>query len=80
MRSPHLSLPQTILTVAGSFVVNLDPNGKQGLGIPWPRYDTQKRQSMMFQDSALFPLSVVRDDYRDAPLDFIANLSLIHPI
>ncbi|KZV67946.1 carotenoid ester lipase precursor [Peniophora sp. CONT] len=62
------------------FVVNLDPNGKQGLGIPWPRYDNQKRQSMMFQDSSLFPLRVVKDDYRDAPLDFIANLSIIHPI
>ena len=62
------------------FTVNLDPNGNQGMGIPWPRYDTQNRRSMMFQDSSLFPLRVVKDDYREAPLDFIANLSLIHPI
>ncbi|KZV61365.1 alpha beta-hydrolase [Peniophora sp. CONT] len=63
------------------FVVNLDPNGKDGRGnVTWPRYDNQKRQSMMFQDSALNRLLVVKDDYRDAQLDFVAELSLDHPI
>ncbi|KAI0060460.1 alpha/beta-hydrolase [Artomyces pyxidatus] len=62
------------------FVNNLDPNGKKGLGIPWPQYDLKKPKAIIFQDSTFWPIKVGDDNYRKDALDFVANLSLIHPI
>ena len=51
------------------------------MGIHWPRYDTQNKLSLLFQDSELEwdQLRIVKDDYREGPLDFITNLSLRYP-
>ncbi|KAI0060459.1 carotenoid ester lipase precursor [Artomyces pyxidatus] len=62
------------------FVNNLDPNGKRGLGIPWPQYDVTNPKAIVFQDSAFWPIKLGDDNYRHDALEFIANLSLIHPM
>ncbi|KAH8995061.1 carotenoid ester lipase precursor [Lactarius hatsudake] len=60
------------------FAGNLNPNGD--LGIPWPRYDVRNPTALVFQDSPFFPVIAGADDYRIGPLNFVANLSLLHPI
>lgn len=60
------------------FAQNLDPNGN--LEVPWPQYDVRKPTALIFQDSLLFPVITGADDYRFDPLNFVANLSLLHPI
>jgi acetylcholinesterase len=60
------------------FTRNLNPNGK--LEIKWPQYDLQRPQTLVFHDDSFFPMTVEDDDYRISPLEFVANLSLIHPI
>lgn len=62
------------------FTNNLDPNGKNGLGIPWPQWNSQKPRAVIFQDDVGFPLVLGDDNYRTDPLDFITNMSLIYPI
>jgi acetylcholinesterase len=62
------------------FTNNLDPNGKNGLGIPWPKWDARKPKALIFQDSALFPLVIGNDNYRTDPLSYVANMSLLYPI
>ncbi|KAI0052207.1 carotenoid ester lipase precursor [Auriscalpium vulgare] len=62
------------------FTNNLDPNGKTGMGINWPQYDVAKPKAAVFQDSTFWPMIVTDDNYRNQALDFVANLSLIHPI
>ena len=62
------------------FVNNLDPNGKTGLGIPWPRWDPHHPKAIVLQDSVLFPIILADDNYRTDPLDLVANLSLILPV
>ncbi|KAI0265669.1 carotenoid ester lipase precursor [Gloeopeniophorella convolvens] len=62
------------------FTNNLDPNGKTGLGIPWPQYNLRRPQAIIFQDNSLFPVVLGDDNYRTDALNFVANLSLIHPI
>jgi len=60
------------------FTQNLDPNGD--LELPWPQYNVQNPLALIFQDSPFFPVITGTDDYRVNPLDFVANLSLLHPI
>jgi len=60
------------------FTHNLDPNGDRQL--PWPQYDAKNPVTLVFQDSLLFPVIPGTDNYRVNPLDFVANLSLRHPI
>ncbi|KAG6818434.1 hypothetical protein H0H93_005032 [Arthromyces matolae] len=62
------------------FVVNLDPNGKLGMGIPWPQYNTNKPQVVVFQDSSLFPMVLLGDTYRSQQMDFMTNLTLLYPL
>lgn len=62
------------------FTVNLDPNGRVGLGIPWPNYEVTNPKALVFQDNALFPMKIQTDDYRKEAIEFAGNLSLIHPI
>ncbi|TFY81776.1 hypothetical protein EWM64_g2235 [Hericium alpestre] len=62
------------------FVNNLDPNGNRGLGIRWPQYDLSKPQSLEFQDSTFFPMVIKPDDHRKDALDFMANISILHPL
>ncbi len=62
------------------FTSNLDPNGKKGLGIPWPQWNPQNPEVVIFQDGTLFPVIVGKDNYRVEPLNYVANLSLLYPI
>jgi len=62
------------------FTNNLDPNGKQGLGIPWPKWNPDKPKAVIFQDDLLFPLVLGDDNYRSLPLDYVGNLSIRYPI
>ena len=78
---PRFTLFHTFAYDGFRFTANLDPNGPPGMGIHWPRYDTQNKLSLLFQDSELEwdQLRIVKDDYREGPLDFITNLSLRYP-
>jgi len=60
------------------FARNSDPNGD--LQLPWPQYDVRNPTALIFQDSPFFPVIAGADDYRIDPLNFVANLSLLHPI
>ena len=62
------------------FTNNLDPNGKTGLGIPWPQWNAEKPQAVIFQDSTLFPVIIGDDNYRTDPLNYVTNMSLLYPI
>ncbi|KAH9040242.1 carotenoid ester lipase precursor [Lactarius hengduanensis] len=62
------------------FINNLDPNGKEGLGVPWPQWNPEKPKVIIFQDEALFPIVVGDDNYRTDPLNLVANLSLLYPV
>ncbi|KAH9167333.1 carotenoid ester lipase precursor [Lactarius sanguifluus] len=62
------------------FTNNLDPNGKRGLGVPWPQWDPKKPKAVIFQDSALFPIVIGDDNYRTDALNYVANMSLLYPI
>jgi len=60
------------------FTRNLNPNGR--LEINWPQYDLRRPKALVFQDDPFFPMVVEDDNYRINPLEFVANLSLTHPI
>ncbi|KAI0296558.1 carotenoid ester lipase precursor [Multifurca ochricompacta] len=60
------------------FTRNLNPNGK--LGIKWPQYNLRNPKALIFQDDPFFPVIVGDDNYRANSLEFVANLSLLHPI
>ncbi|KAI9442989.1 Alpha/Beta hydrolase protein [Lactarius indigo] len=62
------------------FTNNLDPNGKGGLGVPWPQWDPKKPKAIIFQDSTIFPIIVGDDNYRTDALNYVANMSLLYPI
>jgi acetylcholinesterase len=62
------------------FTNNLDPNGENGLGIPWPKWDPRRPKAIIFQDDIFFPLVLGNDDYRMDPLNFVTNMSLLYPI
>ena len=62
------------------FVNNLDPNGKNGLGIPWPQWNAKKPKAIVFQDDIFFPVVLGDDNYRTDPLSLVANMSLLYPI
>jgi hypothetical protein len=54
----------------------LDPNGNPE-EISWPQYDLRDPKALIFLDVGLI---VDDDNYRIDPLEFVANLSLLHPI
>ncbi|KAI9436916.1 carotenoid ester lipase precursor [Lactarius indigo] len=62
------------------FTNNLDPNGKNGRGVPWPQWNPRKPKAVIFQDSDLFPIIVGDDNYRTDALSYVANMSLLYPI
>ncbi|KAH8982171.1 carotenoid ester lipase precursor [Lactarius hatsudake] len=62
------------------FINNLDPNGKKGLGVPWPQWNPKKPKVIIFQDGALFPIVIGDDNYRTDPLNLVANMSLLYPV
>ena len=62
------------------FVNNLDPNGKNGLGVPWPQWNPQKPKAIIFQDNIYFPIVIGDDNYRTDAMNLVANMSLLYPI
>ncbi|KAA1472211.1 carotenoid ester lipase precursor [Dentipellis sp. KUC8613] len=62
------------------FASNLDPNKGSGGHLKWPQYDIKDPKAVIFQDSALSPIKIERDDYRQRALEFVGNISLLHPL
>jgi len=62
------------------FANTLDPNGKEGLGISWPKWDPAKPKALVGTDSLLTPLTIQNDNYRSRAMDYVGNLSIRHPI
>ena len=60
------------------FTNNLDPNGKKGLGVPWPKWDPRKPKVLIFQDDIYSPLVLGNDNYRTDSLNYV--MSLLYPI
>ncbi|KAH8982052.1 carotenoid ester lipase precursor [Lactarius hatsudake] len=59
------------------FVTNLDPNG--GSGPHWPQYTTSSPQLLTLLDGAV-PASITPDTYRVDGMNFLTELSLVHPL
>ena len=62
------------------FTNKLDPNGKEGQGIPWPQWDPAKPKALVLTDQIFSPLIIENDNYRSRALDYVADLSIRHPI
>ena len=62
------------------FTNKLDPNGKEGLGITWPKWDPAQPKAVVLKDSVLSPLVIDDDNYRSRALDYVSDLSIRHPI
>jgi len=62
------------------FTNSLNPNGREGLGIEWPKWDPAKPKALILQESTFFPLIIGDDNYRSRALDYVANLSIRYPI
>ncbi|KAI0298094.1 carotenoid ester lipase precursor [Multifurca ochricompacta] len=72
--------PGELMDYVIHFTSNLNPNGKKGLGIPWPQWNPRDPKAIVLQDSTLFPVVIGNDNYRSDPLDYVANMSLVYPI
>jgi len=60
-----------------NFVVDLDPNGS---GQPkWPKYTTSNPQALTFLDGDV-PVAITQDTFRQEEIDFVAEMSLVHPL
>uniref|UniRef100_A0A8H7Y9K5 Carboxylic ester hydrolase n=1 Tax=Psilocybe cubensis TaxID=181762 RepID=A0A8H7Y9K5_PSICU len=59
------------------FVNNLDPNGPSPR-LTWPEYTTESPQLYTFPITGRPELS--QDTYREAPMQYLMNLSLSHPL
>ena len=53
--------------------------GQKGL-IPWPQWDLKKPRAVIFQNSTLFLLVIIDDNYLTNPLNYVMNVSLIYPL
>jgi carboxylesterase type B len=63
------------------FTNKLDPNGETGWPkVTWPQWDPRKPKALIFQDDVLSPRVIGDDNYRTAALEFMRNISIIHPI
>ncbi|KAI9452781.1 carotenoid ester lipase precursor [Lactarius psammicola] len=56
------------------FVNDLDPNGKPGLGIPWPQWDPRHPKAIILQDSKFFPCCPCRRQLSHGPLGLCRKL------
>ncbi|KAH9060190.1 carotenoid ester lipase precursor [Lactarius vividus] len=59
------------------FATNLDPNG--GSGPHWPQYTTSSPQLLTLLDGAV-PANITLDTYRADAMNFLTELSLVHPL
>ena len=62
------------------FANNLDPNGGEGLGIEWPKWDPTEPKALVLTDQIRSPLVIEDDNYRSPALDYFGNLSIRYPI
>ncbi|KAJ8454773.1 hypothetical protein ONZ45_g19172 [Pleurotus djamor] len=62
-----------------NFVNNLDPNG-EGKGIHWPKYTTQSRSLVTFNDDIFFPVTLTQDTFRWDAINYLTWLTLANPI
>jgi len=66
------------------FVNTLNPNNGPGVGVPWPKWDSDPLHPtgrvIIFQDDTFFPIVLGNDDYRTDALSYVTNMSLIYPI
>ncbi|KAJ8521685.1 hypothetical protein ONZ45_g1652 [Pleurotus djamor] len=62
-----------------NFVNNLDPNG-EGKGIHWPKYTTQSRSLVTFNDDIFFPVALTQDTFRWDAINYLTGLTLANPI
>ena len=62
------------------FTNNLNPNGREGLGINWPQWNPANPKALVFTDQMLSPLIIDDDNYRTRALDYVGNLSIRYPI
>jgi hypothetical protein len=62
------------------FTNNLNPNGREGLGINWPQWKPENPKALVLTDQILSPLIIDDDNYRTRALDYVGNLSIRHPI
>ncbi|KAJ8455896.1 hypothetical protein ONZ45_g18848 [Pleurotus djamor] len=62
-----------------NFVNNLDPNG-EGKGIHWPKYTTQSRNLVTFNDDIFFPVTLTQDTFRWDAINYLTWLTLANPI
>ncbi|KAH9057403.1 carotenoid ester lipase precursor [Lactarius vividus] len=64
------------------FTHNLNPNGETDPGseVTWPQWDPLKPKALIFQSDARFPRVIGDDNYRTDAMQFMTNMSLIHPI
>ncbi|KAF7974292.1 hypothetical protein HWV62_12434 [Athelia sp. TMB] len=60
-----------------NFVANLDPNGSTN--IPWPRYTPLAPNLLTLYDNPDL-LNITQDTFRLAPIKYLIDLSLLHPI
>ena len=62
------------------FANNLDPNGREGPGIEWPKWDPAKPRALVLTDQIRSPLVIDEDNYRSRALDYFEDLSIRYPI
>ena len=70
-----------------NFINNLDPNvgtGNRSAESPenlinWPRYTPSSKQLLTMLDGAV-PLTISKDDFRRAAIDYLILVSLRYPI
>jgi hypothetical protein len=69
-----------------NFINHLDPNigasntieSSENL-IDWPRFSVDSKELLTILDGPI-PLSITKDDFRQAPIDFLIQLGLANPL
>ena len=62
------------------FANNLDPNGREGLGIHWPKWESSNPKALVLTDEIHSPLIIDDDNYRSRALEYVENLSILYPV
>ncbi|KAF4581408.1 hypothetical protein EYR40_009693 [Pleurotus pulmonarius] len=62
------------------FTNNLDPNDPNRRITDWPKYTTDTRQLMTFQDLPIRRRIITQDNYRQEAIAFLTTVMLAHPI
>ena len=62
------------------FANDLNPNGHEGLGINWPKWEVSNPKALVLTDEIHSPLIINDDDYRSHALEYVENLSILYPV